>query len=672
MHVTGMSRTCSDLPTPEAPRRSKLFFLWLESLVGLTAIAQLARWVMWSFYAGLPFGDGDFARALPVSLRFDLMIAAWFSTPILAAAVLSPLFSGRGLRRLATFARYWGAFSCVVFGWVCLVNLGYFGEYRDQFNRAIFGMIDDDGGAILKTIAQGFHWERYLLAAVVVVVVVAAVSRADIAGRLSRRLPNMSRRVGIAIFGILALVIAAGAYRGGFGSRPPQQKDVFVCRADAANRLVANPVFLLRMAVKERRSVADPSATPAFLHDIRRQAEVFSGREIGAATTVSELLAHESAGPLTERASPPRQVYLFVMESYDRWPMLPEYESLGLTPALSRFEKLGVSSPEFVSAGSGTMPSVATILTGLPFNGAPQNYQTSAGRPFPTSLAAIFKRLGYKTRFVYGGYGSWQRIADFARDQGFDEVVTGAQATCDDEDRSEWGVPDSVMFAHLDALAARDESPVFTVVLSTSYHPPYALNLEKFGCEEATIPESLRSRYDGEHSPRVFSHLKYADAALGKFIESKSASDPDALFAITGDHWSRKFLNASPTLAERKSVPFVIYGPAHLPADARLEPGVHTDIAPTLVRLCAPKGFVFPTFGADLFAPTTRLGAEGNGVVVHRDGMFSKEDPAQFTGAAPSPELVRDAGEYTDAQTALSWWLLMRGDTLPPLAAPAR
>lgn len=627
---------------------------------------------MWCFAAGLPFGDGDFAQALPVSLRFDLMVATWFSTPLFACTLLSPILSESRLARISVFLRHWCSLSCVILAWVYLVNLGFFGEYRDQFNQTIFGAVDDDGVAILQTIFHGFHWGRYLCAAVLVVVLVWAWSKLDLAGRLSRKSSTGPRSPFVWLFYIPLVVVAAGCYRGGYKSRPPQQKDAHVCRADAANRLVANPVFLLRMAIKERRSVVNPESKPAFLHDIRSQAELFSGHGLGGAKTISELLRHESAGPLTERSVPPRHVYLFVMESYDRWPMVAPYDTIGLTPELQRIEKAGVASPAFVSAGSGTMPSLTSIITGLPFNGAPQNYQKSATKTFPTSLAPIFKRLGYKTRFVYGGYGSWQRIADFARDQGFDEIVTGSQVNCDDEDRGEWGVPDSALFAHLAELSGRDASPTFTMVMSTSYHPPYALNLAKFGCDEVRMPEALQSRYDRKHSMRVFSHLKYADSALGASVNSILAKDPDALFAITGDHWSRKFINASPALSERKCVPFILYGPKHLPEFARLAPGVHSDIAPTLVRLCAPKGFSFATFGADLFSAPMRPGAEGNGVVVHRDGMFLKEDPRQFTGAAPDAGLVRDATAFTDAQKALSWWMLMRGDALPADSEKAR
>ncbi|MFM1941587.1 MAG: hypothetical protein RI897_569, partial [Verrucomicrobiota bacterium] len=64
----------------------------------------------------------------------------------------------------------------------------------------------------------------------------------------------------------------------------------------------------------------------------------------------------------------------------------------------------------------------------------------------------------------------------------------------------------------------------------------------------------------------------------------------ESLFAITGDHYSRRALASRPTLYQRTSVPLVLYGPAlgrvaRPPALA----GSHVDMVPTLVELVAPE-----------------------------------------------------------------------------------
>jgi phosphoglycerol transferase MdoB-like AlkP superfamily enzyme len=86
---------------------------------------------------------------------------------------------------------------------------------------------------------------------------------------------------------------------------------------------------------------------------------------------------------------------------------------------------------------------------------------------------------------------------------------------------------------------------------------------------------------------------------------------PRALFALTGDHWSRRFLlNRAPTFWERSAVPLPLYGPSVL---GRVRPpespvGGHLDIAPTLIELAAPAGFAYHSLGENLLAPKRRLG----------------------------------------------------------------
>src|SRR5207248_653986 len=79
------------------------------------------------------------------------------------------------------------------------------------------------------------------------------------------------------------------------------------------------------------------------------------------------------------------------------------------------------------SAGLSTIESLGVIITGLPFARAFVNFQPLVRKGLPTAAAAIFKQLGYKPRFFYGGYLSWQRIGEFCREQGFEDVYGGDQ-----------------------------------------------------------------------------------------------------------------------------------------------------------------------------------------------------------------------------------------------------
>lgn len=637
--------------------------IWLQAMLAGILSAQAARWILWNGVAGLPLGDRDFATALPLSLRFDLVAAAYVYTPLLIVAIIHPLISGEILRKkLETFSRRYAMGATGTIFAIGIANFGFFQEYHDQFNPRIFGAIDDDGLAVMTTFLKTFHWGRYALVAAL-----AGVSAWMLffrpAGVARHRLTG---KTGIMTLGIV-LVLALGAYRGGYGRRPVAMKDAYVCADETANRLIPNPAYLLRIHVQARMKASDAATPPEFVGDIRKHAETLRpAGSINPPKSISELITQTVNRP--HHASPPRQVYLLVMESYDKWPMLPPYDKLGLTDRLKRLAELGATSPYFVSGDSGTMVSLAPIITGIPSCDIPQNYQHRAARPFPTSITQLFKKLGYKTRLVYGGYGAWQRISDFARDQGFDEVVTGAAIPCPQEYRGEWGVPDGFLFDHLRDLSAKDAGPTFTLVMSTSYHPPYEHPLEKFGCEPLTaMPAELAGDWDGEHSLRTFSHLRYADQVLSEFVLKSAKQHPDAVFAITGDHWSRKFLNAKPTLSTRREVPFVLYAPGRIPAGTPMRAGVHADIVPTLLHLVAPDGFTFPAFGANLLAslPPDRPAAFGCNTFVHESGLVNAETPTDIAGNAVPTERLSEARRHAEAQKALGWWLLMRGDELP-------
>ena len=346
----------------------------------------------------------------------------------------------------------------------------------------------------------------------------------------------------------------------------------------------------------------------------------------------------------------PRHIFLVVMESYDCWPMLPEYRSLGLTRQLEELAREGISVNAFVSAGDGTMPSLGSIITGLPEVGVFVNYQPSSRTPFPCSAAPIFKRLGYTTRFFYGGYLSWQRIGDFCRPGGFDQVYGGGHIVTGDLGH-EWGVPDADLFQFIEKTVS-DGEPSFNLIMSTSYHPPYDLDVYGMGFPLREMPPDLKSRSDNTADFNIFGHLWYADRSLGDFVRVMEQKLGDPLFVMTGDHSSRRFINSRPNLYERSAVPCVLYGKAVLagivPPHAMA--GAHIDLVPTLVELCAPAGFEYSSFGGNLLDPSRPPIGFGIRTIVGPDYIFEVDHPDQvrtFPGPPSTPSSIPCARPQT-------------------------
>jgi hypothetical protein len=181
------------------------------------------------------------------------------------------------------------------------------------------------------------------------------------------------------------------------------------------------------------------------------------------------------------------------------------------------------------------------------------------------------------------------------------------------------------------------------------------------------FPPGLAERSDGRVSLTMFGHQWFSDRVASRFIRTLDERTPGCLFALTGDHWSRRFLNGRPSWAEQSLMPFLLYGPqvlAGVTPPARMAGG-HLDIAPTLIELCAPAGFAYHSLGENMLAPRRGVGISATSVVgpdfiaeiadeVRIHPLPDRAPPATM----PDPAALR---RLHQAWHALGWWRLMRG-----------
>ena len=281
------------------------------------------------------------------------------------------------------------------------------------------------------------------------------------------------------------------------------------------------------------------------------------------------------------------------------------------TPALDRLAKQGLRFDHAGSAVPLTLPSHATILSGLtpPHHGLRNN---AAGR-FPADRETLATRLsaaGYATGAFVGSFVLDHR---FGLGRGFDlyddEIERDPAAS--DSSGLEAERPGSVVVDRaLSWLekAADDKAgrPFFAWVHLYDAHAPY------------TPPEPYRTRhkdalYDGE--------IASVDAQVGRlleFLEEKKLA-ATTLVAVAADHGeslgehgelTHGVLLYEPTMR----VPLLLRAPGALPAGKAIETPVGlADLAPTLLGLLDVKsnGDKSPaaTDGRDLSA-VLRLGAE--------------------------------------------------------------
>ena len=651
--------------------------LWLV-FMGLLSICRLSLVVAFHDRMASGTGLGAVFAALANGLRFDGPVATLWMAPSLLLGVVAAL---AGWNRAPSVVRQVLA-GLFVFVTVLLavITYGYFREYDAQFDERVFGVVEDDFGAVLATV-----WKEYPATAVALVMLVFDAAlflgvrwlvRRPWAG--GDRLQALRVPWRAAAVGLLILFLAAAA-RGSLGSRPAQERDAAITADDFLNKTVVNSYKALQYTIGVRRRLMRSSGgIRVYLPDgdIRGAARRVFGEERAAAggDDLDACMTRTAPGA----KHPPRHVFLVVGESYSAWPLEDPYRQLGVAGEVERLGRDGILLTRFLPASSGTMTSLATILTGIMEHGAPICYQPNSRRPYPTSLAAIFSRLGYRTRFFYGGYLSWQRMGDFARDQGFEEVYGGG----DIGGRiggNEWGVPDRELFEFVLGKAS-DERPSLNVILTVANHSPYDVDVYREGFPLKAMPAELAPLWDGEYTLRQIGHFWYADRCLGGFVDAVERRLPGVLVAATADHYGRRFLNSKPGLAERSLVPLLLHGPEVLKG-ARLPEGAcgsHVDIPATLVELCAPAGFSYAAMGRSVFSPGAAGPAFGSTKVVG-PGYLAElgktpswialpgADGTPGAAAGSPPDFAALKRREHDLK-AVGWWRVLRGPELP--AAP--
>lgn len=179
---------------------------------------------------------------------------------------------------------------------------------------------------------------------------------------------------------------------------------------------------------------------------------------------------------------------------------------------------------------------------------------------------------------------------------------------------------------------------------------------------------------------KILAHARYADKCIGSFINQAKERFPNALFVITGDHWSRRFIHKKPSLYESRSVPILFYAPALGDFKSIFHPlsvsASHLDIIRTVADLCAPAGFRYHALGKNIFEAESSPSSFGAGVILTPHHIFWPNASAtdveilpHATTLSPTPSLdskhIQSLSLRYQALQAVGWWLTTQGPDLP-------
>ena len=622
--------------------------------------------VFMSGYMNEDSGAAQIFSAMFTGLRLSLKTAG-------AVTLISFVFVTLGglKSRLRLFI---GIIASLIFSVLFMLRFPYYRAFQSTFGMEVVQGFNDDIWSIIVTMVQeyGIAW-RAIVAVILTLLCVALLSRLLLIKTFPLpELESKVKRVGFGV-GLGVVVILFGLFVRFGGSF------TYGSGINWENAGVTTDNFLNECILDDAQALYRARAMAK-----RMEAGKISGVEAdkilesAQMVAVNKTLTEQNLAPFLERKAPgehipkPKHIFIILGETFMQWPMLGKYDELLVAEGIKSLiaEENCYYSRNFMPNGDFTSTAITGLVTGLPDVNIKVNYQARTyDKLYITAMAPAFRELGYKVDFWYGGMPSWDSIAKMSLAQGFDNFYGYPDFNA--EKQTTWGTKDENLFNALLAHLA-DEPPTVHLIMTTTNHPPYNLDLAIEGYDVQAVTEALKKIPNVEDVNQLaieLGHYWYMDEVITNFIRATSERYPESVFVVTGDHAIRCDPSTHPTIFEHQSVPFVLYGAGItkeiLPPDAV---GDHISIVPTLIELIAPKDFAYYSIAPSLF--------NSDGVGFNTDAFLTAKvageidsDVMELLPHVASNELndvnLADerahALEIISAMRTVAWWMITKG-----------
>lgn len=567
-----------------------------------------------------------------------------------------------------------GIIASLIFSILFMARFPYYREFNATFGMALVQGLQDDWWSIIVTLVQGYGiiW-RLPVALFLTIVCIFFYSRLllikpvqlpDLEGWTKKILFMAGSTLVITVFFIFARFGGSFTYANGLN-----WENAGITSDEFLNECILDDGQALYRAYSISRDMELREIAGVEPEKILEYAEFISQRKNLNAQSLEPYLERTAGGP---RIDPPKHIFIIMGETWMQWPLLGKYADLHIADGLKSLiaEPNAYYSRNFLPTGSFTSIAVDGLVTGMPDVNININYQPRTYKEiYISAMAPPLKELGYHVDFWYGGTPSWDNIAKMATAQGFDNFY--GYPDLDAPKQTTWGAKDGDLF---DAIEKHlpDEPPTVHVIMTTTNHPPYNLDLAAEGFNfSATLAEleKLPNVDDARSLAVSLGHYWYMDKVTTKFIRSVSAKYPDSLFIVTGDHAHRTDPSSRPTIFEHESVPFVMYGAGIykkiLPTDVV---GGHMSIVPTIIELIAPRGFIYYSIAPSLFNSfgvsfdlTSYLTQNTAGRIDSDVWEILPQVASVNLPQVNLPNERKNAMQVVRAVRTVAWWLLTKG-----------
>lgn len=608
---------------------------------------------------------GGMHEYIAVDSDFSLIFTAIYSgaklslqtAGILTLCMLISLVAEGFSKRLRWFRQVCS--FCVLFITTLLfiARFPFYQQFHSGFNQMIFTAMHEDVYALFISLIEEFHLPLKLCIVVLLVCVLNYIFNKFIDKKWGffkwSKLKSKYRLI-ILLIGVY-LLATLSLYGGGWSWKSGVNwENAGITNDTFLNESILDDYQAIYRAYANQMRMEACNGLSFSAQNVRDLAKSLTNKDGG--NDLSIYLAKEATGAKIEK---PKHIFVIVSESYANWPLLDKYSNLHIADNMKKIiaEDDTIYTSHMLPSGSSTVGALMTMVTGMANSNLYLTTMPEAlANPYITATAPQMKNLGYETSFWYAGPATWENIQEFTLAQGFDNFYSRGNID-PNATGSVWGADDGYLY---DAIFKQidDNKMTFSVILNTSNHSPFNIDLEKEGFDASKVIEGLPDKEkNNQELIKELGHFWYADKMASDFINKVKAKYPDSLFIFVGDHADRYNIDKVPTMYERYSVPLIITGKGIqkdlLPEDMA---GSQIDIMPTVIDLIAPEGFTYYSVGKSL--SENKLG-QSYAFWITADAIGNTDDlvekPQYFNREVLPDRTVLE--NYINGVRAISWWL---------------
>ena len=439
---------------------------------------------------------------------------------------------------------------------------------------------------VLSTLVNGHLFESLFC---ILICITAFILFYKLASKLYRDYTSIKVKKSLLCL-VLAIVLIPYGIRGTITNHKPlNPSNSSFCTSPLGNTIPVNSTFNVFYAL---RHISDSDIKSSSIIAFDNTVNVLNNYDKFSKVTKPETI--DNSCPINQVITPKispsqkRNVVIIVEESFGA----RYVQSLSGDPIAPELEKLkneGWWFERLYATGHRSVRGLEAITASYPPSPLASQVKLEH-REELTTISSIYKRLGYKTSFIYGGESHFDSMRSYFLNNGVEEIIEQKDYK-DPEFVASWGVSDEDLFKKANekfVKLSNNNQPFCSVVFSSSFHDPFDIPQGKVNIDGVKTDD-----------PRRLTAAKYADYALGKFFEQAKKEDyyKNTVFLVIADHDSRvRGIGAFPLT--NYSIPALIISPDITPrVDKRIVSQI--DMLPTLLSLTGVSG-EFPLSGEDL------------------------------------------------------------------------